>query len=160
MRFERYQGDPGSIPGSGRSAGEGIGYLLQYTWASLVAQLVKNLQCKRPQFNSWIRKLPWRRDRLSTSVFLGFPCGSAGKESAYNAGDLGSILGLGRSPGEWIGYPLQYSGLENSMHLVHWAAKSRTRLRNFKCKNRRSSSSSHHPSVLQFSTLATYYNFL
>ena len=46
---------------------------------------------------------------------LGFPCGSAGKESACNAGDLGSIPGLGRSPGEGKGYPLQYSGLENSM---------------------------------------------
>ena len=45
----------------------------------------------------------------------GFPGGSAGKESAYNAGDLGSIPGLGRSPGEESGYPLQYSGLENSM---------------------------------------------
>ena len=45
-------GDPGSIPGLGRSAGEGIGYPLQYSWASLVAQLVKNcLQCKRPEFD-------------------------------------------------------------------------------------------------------------
>ena len=46
---------------------------------------------------------------------LGFPCGSAGKESACNVGDLGSIPGLGRSPGKGKGYPLQYSGLENSM---------------------------------------------
>ena len=45
----------------------------------------------------------------------GFPCGSAGKESACNEGDLGSIPELGRSPGEGKGYPLQYSGLENSM---------------------------------------------
>ena len=45
----------------------------------------------------------------------GFLCGSAGKESACNAGDLGLIPGLGRSPGEGKGYPLQYSGLENSM---------------------------------------------
>ena len=44
-----------------------------------------------------------------------FPCGSAGKESACNVGDLGSIPGLGRRPGEGKGYPLQYSGLENSM---------------------------------------------
>ena len=44
-----------------------------------------------------------------------FPCGSAGEEFACNAGDLGSISGLGRSPGEGKGYPLQYSGLENSM---------------------------------------------
>ena len=46
---------------------------------------------------------------------VGFPCGSAGKESACTAGDLGLIPGLGRSPGEGKGYPLHYSGLENSM---------------------------------------------
>ena len=56
-----------------------------------------------------------RRDRLPPPVFLGFPCGSAGKESACSVGDLGSFPGLGRSPGEGKGYPLQYSGLENSM---------------------------------------------
>ena len=44
-----------------------------------------------------------------------FPGGSAGKESAYNVGGLGLISGLGRSPGERNSYPLQYSGLENSM---------------------------------------------
>ena len=66
------------IPGSGRSSGDGIGYPLQYSWAS-------------------------------------FPCGSAGKESIYNAVDLGSIPRSGRSPGEGKGYPLQYSGLEKSM---------------------------------------------
>ena len=60
----------------------------------------------------------------------GFACGSAGKESACNAGDLGSIPGLGRSPGEEKGYPLQYSGLENSMDcIVHGVSKSQTRLR-------------------------------
>ena len=64
-------GDPGSIPGSGRSAGEGMGY-------------------------------------LPTPVFLGFPCGSAGKECACNVGDLVSIPGLGRSPREENGTPLQY----------------------------------------------------
>ena len=52
-------------------------------------------------------------DRLPTPVFLGFPCGLAGKESARNAEDLGLIPGLGRSPGEGKGYPLQYSGPEN-----------------------------------------------
>ena len=57
-------------------------------------------------------------ERLPTPVFLGFPCGSAGKESAYNMGGLGSIPGLGRSPGEGKGYPLQYSGLENSMDCI------------------------------------------
>ena len=57
---------------------------------------------------------------LLTPVFLGFPCDSAGKESTCNAGDLASIPGLGRSPGEGNGYPLQYSGLENSMDsIVH-----------------------------------------
>ena len=45
----------------------------------------------------------------------GFPCGSAGKESTCSPGDMGSIPGLGRSPGEGKGFPLQYSGLENSM---------------------------------------------
>ena len=49
------------------------------------------------------------------SLVLGFPCGSAGKESACNVGDLGSVPGLGKSPGEGKGYPLQYSSLENSM---------------------------------------------
>ena len=65
----------------------------------------------------------WRRDRLPTPVFLGFPCGSAGKENACNAGDLGSVPGLERSPGEGKGYPFQYSGLENSMDVVHGVAK-------------------------------------
>ena len=70
-----------------------------------------------PRFNSWVGKILWRRDRLLTPLFLGFPCGSAGKESGHNAGDLGSIPGLGRSPGEGKSYPFQYSGLENSMGL-------------------------------------------
>ena len=51
-----------------------------------------------------------------------FPCGSDGKESACNAGDLGLISGLGRSPGEGTGYPLQYSYLENSMDRRGWRA--------------------------------------
>ena len=50
-------------------------------------------------------------------IFKGFPDSSAAKESARNAGDLGSIPGLGISLGEGKGYPLQYSGLENSMGL-------------------------------------------
>ena len=49
---------------------------------------------------------------------MGFPGGSAGEESACNAGDLGSIPGLGRFPGERNGYPLQYSGLENPMDCI------------------------------------------
>ena len=62
----------------------------------------------------------------------GFPCGSACKESACNAGDPGSIPGLGRSPGDGKGYPLQHSGLENSTDcIVHGVAKSWTRLSDF-----------------------------
>ena len=55
---------------------------------------------------------------MYTCVHMGFPCGSAGKESTCNVGDLGWIPGLGRFPGEGKGYPLQYSGLENSMDYV------------------------------------------
>ena len=61
------------------------------------------------------------------SYIIGFPGGSTGKESACNTGDLSSIPGLGRSPGERKAYPLQNSGLENSMDcIVHEVAKSWT----------------------------------
>ena len=72
----------------------------------------------------------------STWLDVGFPCGSAGKESACNAGDLGSTPGLGRSSGEGNGNPLQYSCLENSMDREVWratvcgVAKSHTQLSN------------------------------
>ena len=60
-------------------------------------------------------------------LFVGFPGESAGKESACNVGNLGLNPGLGRAPGEGNGYPLQYSGLENSMDcIVHGVPKSRT----------------------------------
>ena len=63
---------------------------------------------------------------------MGFPDSSVGKESACNEGDPSLIPGLGRSAGEGIGYPLQYSGLENSMDcIVHEIAKSQTRLSDF-----------------------------
>ena len=63
---------------------------------------------------------------------MGFPGGSDAKESTCNVGDLGSIPGLGRSPGEKKGYPLQYSGLENSMDcIVHGVAKSQTQVSDF-----------------------------
>ena len=55
---------------------------------------------------------------LWSFLFLGFPCGSAHKESVRNARDLGPIPGLERSPGEGIHYPLQYSGLESSMDCI------------------------------------------
>ena len=76
---------------------------------------------------SWVRKIPWRKDRLPIPVFLGFPCGSTGKESTYNVGNLAFIPGLGRSPGEGKGYSLQYFGLENSMdYVVHGSQRSDT----------------------------------
>ena len=87
--------------------------------------------------NTLAWKIPWMEEsgRLQStgSQAVGhFLCGSAGKESAFNAGDLGSILLLRRSPGERKGYPLQYSALENSMDcIVHGVAKSRTRLSAF-----------------------------
>ena len=79
--------------------------------ASLVTQLVKNPSC--------FGKISWRRDRLPTPVFMGFPGGSDDKESACNGGDLDLIPGLGRSShleyilGGGRGNPLQYSCLEN-----------------------------------------------
>ena len=98
--------------------------------ASLIAQLVKNRPAMQETlFNSWVRKIPWRRDRLPTPVFLGFLCGSAGKESTCNAGDLDSTPGLGRSSAEGKGYPVQYSGPENSMDCIaHGITKSQTQL--------------------------------
>ena len=63
---------------------------------------------------------------------MGLFCGSAGKESTCNAGDLGSVPGLGGSPGEGKGYPLQYSGLENSMDRIgHGVTKSWIQLSDF-----------------------------
>ena len=63
-------GDSSLIPGLRRSAAEGIGYPLQYSWASLVVELVKNLPaCGRPGFNPWVGKIPWRREMLSTQLF-------------------------------------------------------------------------------------------
>ena len=74
------------------------------------------MQCRRPQFDPWVGKIHWRRDRLPTLVFSGFSCGSVGKESACNEETWFQSL-------SWedplkkgkAGYPLQYSGLENSM---------------------------------------------
>ena len=64
-------GDPGSIPGLGRSPGEGISYPLQYSWSSLVVQMVKNpLQCGIPGFDSCIGKIPWRRAWQPCPMFL------------------------------------------------------------------------------------------
>ena len=102
-------------------------------WASLIAQLVKNSSAvQETPVDSWVRKICWRRNRVPTPVFFGLPYGSAGKESACNAGNLGLISGLRRSPGERKVYPLQYSGLENSMGcIVYGIAKSWTWLSAF-----------------------------
>ena len=89
-------------------------------------------------FDSWVRKIPWRRDRLPTSVFLGFPGGSAGKESTCNAGDLSSVSGLGRSPGGGHSMATHSSTLAWRIPTnrgawwgtVHGVAKSWTRLNN------------------------------
>ena len=62
--------------------------LLHLLWASVIAQSIKNPPAmQEAQFNSWVGKIHWRRGRLPTPVFLGFPCGSAGKESTCNVGD-------------------------------------------------------------------------
>ena len=64
-------GDLNLIPGLGRSPGEGKGYPLQYSWASLVAQLVKNLPAMwETWFDPWVGKIPWRRERLTHSSIL------------------------------------------------------------------------------------------
>ena len=74
-------------------------------------------------FDSWVQKFPWRRIRVPTPLFLGFPGGSDGKkESACSAGDLGSIPGLGGAPGGGHGNPLQYSCLENAHGQRSWQA--------------------------------------
>ena len=84
----------------------------------------KESACNAGDSNSWVRKIHWRKDRLHTPVFLGFPCGSAGEESACNVEDLCLIPGLERSPGQGKSYPLQYSGLENSIDcIVYGVAK-------------------------------------
>ena len=80
------------------------------------------MQCKRPQMNSWVGKFPWRRDRLTTPVFLCFPGGSDGKEPTYNTGDLGLVTGLGRSSGGGHDNPLQYSCLKILMDRGAWQA--------------------------------------
>ena len=83
-------------------------------------------ECYRQQQSSQASVLP------PNEFTVAFPCGSAGKESSCNAGDLDSIPGLGRSSGEGKGYPLQYSGLENFMDfIIHGVAKSWTQLSGF-----------------------------
>ena len=91
---------------------------------------VNRSKVKPQQFVTSPSETVWWKKRTRyygvAQVDRGFPGGSAGKESACNVGDLGLIPGLGRSPGERKGYPLQYSNLENSMDcIVLGVAKSR-----------------------------------
>ena len=94
----------------------------------MIAQLAKN----PPALLETLVQFLSREDLLEKgeathSCILGCPCGSAGKESACDVGDLGLIPGLRRFPGERTGYPLQYSGLENSVDcIVHGITKSWT----------------------------------
>ena len=107
--------------------------------ASLVAQLAKNLSVMQETQVQFLGREedPWRRNRLSTAVFLGFPCGPDGKEPAYNVqcGIPGFNPLLGRSLGEVNGNLIQYSCLENSMDRDAWqaavygVAKSQTQLK-------------------------------
>ena len=63
-------GDTSLIPGSGRSTGKGKGYPFQYSWASFVAQLIKNLPAvQETGFDPWVGKIPWRMEKLPTPVF-------------------------------------------------------------------------------------------
>ena len=99
MKFSRqeyWSGLPfhslGDLPGPGIELGSPA---LQAD--SLPSEPPGNPKCRRPWFDSWVWTILWRRDRLPTPLFLGSPCGSAGKESACNVGDQGSIPGLGRA---------------------------------------------------------------
>ena len=100
---------------------------------SLIAQLVKNpsaMQDTPVQFLGG--EDPLEKAQANHSSIPGLPLWLIGKESTCNVRDLGLIPGLGRSPREGKGYPLQYSGLENSVDcIVHGVTKSQTQLTNF-----------------------------
>ena len=114
-------GDPGSSPGSGRSSGEGNGNPLQYSYL--------DNPMDREAWQTTVHGVTKSQTRLSDFTFF---LVSGGKESACNVGDLGLIPGLGRSPGEGKGSPLQYSVLENSMDcVVHRVTRSQTQLSSF-----------------------------
>ena len=123
-------GGLGSIPGSGRSPEGGNGNSFQYF-------CLDNPMDRGAWQVATVRQDLATKEREREMATLGFPGGSDGKESACNAGDLGSIPGSGSSPGEGNGNPLQDSCLENPKDggawwaTVHGVAKSRTRLNNF-----------------------------
>ena len=97
-------------------------------WASLIAQLIKNLPAMQETLVQFLGQEDLlEKGQATHSSILGLPCGSAGKECSCNVEDLGLIPGLGRSPGEGKVYTLQYPGLENSMVcIVHGVAESDT----------------------------------
>ena len=124
--------DVGLIPGLERSPGKEYGTPLQYSClenphGQRSQRLGRDWSDLARMQSSWT---PWnlQEDTLLRSIIGS----SVGKESAYNAGDSGSIPGLGRSLGEGNSYPLQYSGLENFMGcIIHGVAKSQTKLSDF-----------------------------
>ena len=103
----------GSAPGLGRSPGEGHGNLLQYS-------CLENPMDRGAWQVATVRQDLATKEREREMATLGFPGGSDGKESACNAGDLGSIPRFGRSPGGGRGNPLQYSCLEKPMDGGAW----------------------------------------
>ena len=118
-------GDPGSNPGSGRSTGEGIGYPLQYYWASLVSQLVKNPPAMQ---DTWVGKIPWRRKRLPTPVFwpgevhgLYSPWGLKESDTTERLSlSLDSERGKGDDRGwdSWMASPIWWTGRPGMLRFV------------------------------------------
>ena len=109
--------------------------MLSFPPNCLAGNLTLNLDSAKYSYVSLVRMQQYNNSYTAlgegigypTPVFLGFPGGSASRESSCNAGDLGLIPGSGRSPGEGKGYPLQYSGLENSIdYIVHGVPKYQT----------------------------------
>ena len=119
-------GEPGGLPSMGL-------HRVGHDWSDLAAVAAADSHPRLP-LGSMSEALYLHFENYSSYPVheWGFPGGSTGKESTCKVGDLGSIPRLGRSPGEENGYPLQYSGLENSMDcIVHGVTKSRTWLNNF-----------------------------
>ena len=120
---------------SERGASEGVKWVTPGT--PVRGQVPSGQLCQPPRAATTKSQTGWLKQQGFAQGFggwssKGFPCGSAGKESACNAGDLGSVPGLGKSAGEGNGYPLQYTGLEKSLDcIVHGVAKSWTRLSDF-----------------------------
>ena len=117
-----------SSPGSGGFSGEGLGYPLQYSWASLVSQTVKNLPAI---WETWVRSLGWEdplEEGKVTHSYSPWGCKESDMTERLSLSLFtmpeapGSIPGWGRSPGEGNGNPLQYSCLENPMDRGAWWA--------------------------------------